>query len=219
MALPTVVSAQEWEQARESLLQKEKAATRALDALAAERRRLPAVRVRGDYVLRDPAGERTLLDAFEGRRQLVVYHFMLTPGAAPCVGCSSFTDNIGRLEHLHARDTTFALVSRAPVDEIEAVRSRMQWSVPWYSSAGTTFNEDFGVTLPQGETFGLSALLRDGDDVYRTYFTDRRGADRLRFDFNILDLTPYGRQESWEDSPAGWPQTPPYQWWRLHDQY
>jgi predicted dithiol-disulfide oxidoreductase (DUF899 family) len=136
-----------------------------------------------------------------------------------CKGCSSFTDNVGHLAHLHARDTSFALVSRAPLSEIQATKQRMGWTVPWVSSFGSTFNEDLGLTRRGEDSFGLSVLLRDGDRIFRTYFTSARGVDRLRFDFNLLDLTPLGRQEDWEDSPEGWPQSPPYTWWRLHDEY
>jgi predicted dithiol-disulfide oxidoreductase (DUF899 family) len=219
MNLPPIVSTAEWTDARQALLVKEKEATRALDALAAERRRLPMVPIDKPYEFEGPDGSGTLADLFDGRRQLVVYHFMLTPGEEPCTGCSSFTDNVGDLAHLHARDTSFVLVSRAPQAEIQAFQRRMGWTVPWYSSFGSDFNRDFGLSTGQGETFGLSVFLRDGDRVYRTYFTDSRGVDRLRMDFNLLDLTPYGRQEEWEDSPEGWPQTPPYAWWRLHDEY
>ncbi len=219
MTHPAIVSPAEWEAAREALLVKEKEATRALDRLAAERRRLPMVRIDKRYVFEGANGEATLLDLFEGRRQLVVYHFMFGPGEDPCTGCSSFTDNVGNLAHLHARDTSFALVSRAPMAEIQAYQRRMGWTVPWYSSFGSDFNEDFGVSTPEGERFGLSVFLREGDSVYRAYFTSARGVDRLRIDFNLLDLTPLGRQEQWEDSPEGWPQTPPYEWWRKHDEY
>jgi predicted dithiol-disulfide oxidoreductase (DUF899 family) len=219
MTHPAIVSPAEWEAAREALLVKEKEATRALDRLAAERRRLPMVRIDKRYVFQGASGEATLLDLFEGRRQLVVYHFMFGPGEDPCTGCSSFTDNVGNLAHLHARDTSFALVSRAPLAEIQAYQRRMGWTVPWYSSFGGDFNEDFGVSTPEGERFGLSVFLREGDSVYRTYFTSARGVDRLRIDFNLLDLTPLGRQEQWEDSPEGWPQTSPYEWWRKHDEY
>jgi predicted dithiol-disulfide oxidoreductase (DUF899 family) len=219
MTHPAIVSPAEWEAAREALLVKEKEATRALDRLAAERRRLPMVRIDKRYVFEGASGETTLLDLFEGRRQLVVYHFMFGPGEDPCTGCSSFTDNVGNLAHLHARDTSFALVSRAPLAEIQAYQRRMGWTVPWYSSFGSDFNEDFGVSTPEGERFGLSVFLREGDSVYRAYFTSARGVDRLRIDFNLLDLTPLGRQEQWEDSPEGWPQTPPYDWWRKHDEY
>ena len=220
MSLPVIVSAAAWRDASDSLLVKEKQATRDLDALAAERRRLPMVRIAADYVFEGPEGEASLLDLFDGRRQLVIYHFMFAPGAEhPCGGCSSFTDNVGNLAYLRARDTAFALVSRAPQAELQPFKERMGWTVPWFSSFGSDFNRDFGVTTDRGEGFGLSVLLRDGDSVFRTYFTSARGVDRLRIDFNLLDLTPLGRQEEWEDSPAGRPQTPPYQWWRLNDEY
>ncbi len=126
-----------------------------------------------------------------------------------------FVDNVGHLAHLHARDTSFVLVSRAPIDEIEDFRQRMGWAIPWYSIAEGDFNEDFGVTTG----FGLNVFLRDGDRVFRTYFTTGRGVEALGSNWTFLDLTPLGRQETWEDSPDGYPQTPPYQWWRLHDEY
>ena len=216
MKTPPVVSLEEWQAAREQLLVKEKEATRQRDALAAERRRLPRVRVEKDYAFEGPVGTLGLPELFGGRRQLIVYHHMLKPAdPAPCEGCSMFVDNIGHLAHLHARDTSLALVSRAPVDEIEAFRKRMGWTIPWYSVAGTTFNEDHGVAAG----FGLNVFLRDGDEVFRTYFLNGRGAEALGSNWTFLDLTPLGRQETWEDSPEGYPQTPPYEWWRLHDQY
>jgi predicted dithiol-disulfide oxidoreductase (DUF899 family) len=219
MILPPIVTEGEWQAARDRLLLKEKEATRALDALAAERRRLPMVPINKPYVFDGPAGTASLLDLFGERRQLIVYHFMLQPGSDHrCPGCSSFVDNIGHLDHLHARDTTLVLVSRAPREEIVPFQRRMGWSVPWYSSHGSDFNHDLGLTSDQD--FGLSVFLRDEDNrVFRSYFTTARGVDRLRMDFNLLDLTPLGRQETWEDSPVGRPQTPPYQWWRLHDEY
>jgi predicted dithiol-disulfide oxidoreductase (DUF899 family) len=220
MSLPPVVTEAEWQHAVHDLRMKEKAATRVLDVLAAERRELPMVRM-APYELTAPDGAPVrLADLFEGRRQLLVYHFMLGSGGAPCVGCSAWTDNVGDLTHLRQRDTSFALVSRAPQPEIRAVQERMGWTAPWYSASGSSFHEDLGlVSEDGGERFALSAFLRDGDDVYRTYYTAARGVDRLRLDFNLLDLTAYGRQETWEVSPDGWPQTPPYTWWRLHDQY
>lgn len=222
--LPQVVSQAEWEIARAKLLAKEKEATRAQDALAAERRRLPMVRIEKDYVFEGPEGEVSLLDLFAGRRQLIIYHFMFAPGvdgwpSAGCPGCSMFADQIGNLAHLHARDTSLALVSRAPVAKIEPYKKRMGWTVPWFSSSGSDFNVDFGVTTDEGETFGLSVFLRDGGTVYRTYFTSGRGVEALGSTWTFLDLTSLGRQETWEDSPAGWPQTPPYEWWRRHDEY
>jgi len=228
MNLPTVVTAEEWQVARDVLLVKEKEATRARDVLAAERRRLPRVRIDHDYVFDRPAGKATLLDLFEGRGQLLLYHFMFGPNQeAGCDGCSMFVDQIGHLAHLHARDTSFALVSRAPIEKLEAYRKRMGWTIPWYSSFESDFNVDFGVgpETPQegvyqdGESFGLSVFLRDGEDIYRTYFTTARGAEALGSVWTFLDLTPLGRQEEWEDSPEGYPQTKPYQWWRRHDEY
>ena len=224
MNLPPVVSAEEWQAAHEELLAKEKEATRARDALAAERRRQPMVEIDKPYVFEGPEGEATLLDLFEGRRQLILYHFMFAPGvdgwpSAGCDGCSMVVDNLGHLAHLHARDTSFVLVSRAPIASIESYRERMGWTVPWYSSAGSDFNVDFGVTTEQGETFGLSVFLRDGERVYRTYFTSERGVEALGSVWTFLDLTPLGRQEDWEDSPPGRPQGPRYVWWRRHDEY
>lgn len=216
MNLPQVVSPAGWAAARAALLVKEKEATRARDALAAERRRLPMVRVEREYVFDGPDGKASLLDLFDGRRQLIVYHHMLQPGDDdPCSGCGMFVDNIGHLAHLHARDTSLVLVSRAPSREIEAFKARMGWTIPWYSSTGTGFDADFDVTAG----FGLNVFLRAGDEVFRTYFTTGRGVEALGSNWTFLDLTPLGRQEDWEDSPDGWPQTPPYQWWRLHDEY
>ncbi|MGH8647119.1 MAG: DUF899 domain-containing protein [Gammaproteobacteria bacterium] len=224
MSLPPIVSPAEWQAAHDALLAKEKAATRARDALAAERRRQPMVKIDKPYVFEGSAGNVSLLELFERRRQLILYHFMFGPGAhgwpdAGCPGCSMFVDQVGRLAHLHARDTSFALVSIAPLSKIEAYQKRMGWTIPWYSSAGSDFNRDFGVTTDSGETFGLSVFLRDGDSVYRSYFTSGRGVEALGSVWTFLDLTPLGRQENWEDSPKGWPQTPPYSWWRRHDEY
>jgi predicted dithiol-disulfide oxidoreductase (DUF899 family) len=222
--LPEIVSLTDWQAARDKLLVKEKAATRARDALAAERRRLPMVRIEKDYVFEGPNGKASLLDLFEGRRQLIIYHFMFAPGvegwpSAGCPGCSMVVDNIGHIAHFHARDVSFALVSHAPPAQIEPYKARMGWTLPWYSSFGSDFNVDFGVTTDEGETFGLSVFLRDGDSVFRTYFTARRGVEALGSVWTFLDLTPFGRQENWEESPAGWPQTAPYEWWRRHDEY
>ena len=222
--LPQVVSEADWKAAHEELLAKEKEATRARDALAAERRRQPMVRIDKDYVFEGPEGKASLLDLFAGRRQLILYHFMFAPDVdgwpeAGCEGCSMVVDNVGHLAHLHARDTSFVLVSRAPVAPIEAYRERMGWTIPWFSSSDSDFNVDFGVTTDRGETFGLSVFLRDGDDVYRTYFTSGRGVEALGSIWTFLDLTPLGRQEDWEDSPEGYPQTSRYEWWRRHDEY
>ena len=222
--LPPIVSRAEWRVARDKLLVKEKEATRMRDALAAERRRLPMVRVDQPYIFEGESGEATLLDLFETRRQLVVYHFMFAPDVsgwpeAGCVGCSWYADNIGSLSHLHARDTSLVLVSRAPLPNILAYKKRMGWHLPWYSSAGSDFNVDFGVTSADGESSGTSVFLRDGEQVFHTYFTSGRGDEMLGSFWAFLDLTPLGRQETWEDSPPGWPQSPPYEWWRRHDEY
>ncbi len=203
--------------------------TRSLDALAAERRRLPMVPIDKKYVFDGPDGEVSLLDLFEGRRQLILYHFMFSPvvsgwPSAGCPGCSLVIDQIGHLAHLHARDTSFAAVSIAPLANIRKYKKRMGWTVPWVSSFGTDFNKDFGRTTEptdkhDGEIFGLSVFFRDCKKIYRSYFTDGRGVEALGTVWQLLDLTPYGRQEKWEESPAGWPQTPPFQWWERHDEY
>jgi len=228
MEYPPVVSQRVWEAAREKLLEKEKAATRARDALAAERRRLPRVRIEKHYEFEGPNGKVSLADLFEGRRQLLLYHFMFGPNQdAGCTGCSMVLDQICPLPHLHARDTSFAAVSRAPIEKIEAYRRRMGWEVPWVSSFANDFSVDFGrgprVPDPSrdqdGELFGLSVFLRDGSEIYRTYFTTERGVEALGPVWTLLDLTPLGRQEEWEDLPEGYPQTPPYEWWRRHDEY
>ena len=228
MNIPEIVTEEEWQSARQALLAEEKEATRRRDALAAKRRRLPMVAVEKDYILDGPGGKASLLDLFEGRTQLLLYHFMFGPNQdVGCDGCSMFVDQIGHLAHLHARGTSFALVARAPIAKIEAYRERMGWTIPWYSSFESDFNVDFGVSpeAPQpdvyqdGETFGLSVLLRNGDRVFRTYFTTLRGVEALGRVWTFLDLTPLGRQETWEDSPAGYPQTKPYEWWRRHDEY
>jgi predicted dithiol-disulfide oxidoreductase (DUF899 family) len=223
MNLPCVVSATDWRVARESLLVKEKEATHARDALAAERRRLPMVRIEKEYVFEGPKGKVSLLELFETRRQLIVYHFMFGPGvdgwpSEGCVGCSMFVDQIGHLAHMRARDTSFVLVSRAPLESIEAYRERMGWAVPWVSSAGSDFNVDFGATQGDREAFGLSVLLRDGDRVFRSYFTAGRGVEALGSVWTFLDLTPLGRQENWEEPPAGRVQSTPVPW-RRHDEY
>jgi predicted dithiol-disulfide oxidoreductase (DUF899 family) len=225
-ALPRIVSEGEWRAARNALLAKEKELTHARDALAAERRRLPMVRVEKDYVFDSPEGKVSLPELFGGRSQLLLYHFMFAPGvsgwpSAGCPGCSMFTDNIGQFTpaHLQARGISLALVSLAPLANIEAYRKRMSWSHRWVSSAGNTFNVDYGLTTKEGEGHGLSVFLRDDDEIFRTYFTSARGTEVLGNVWGFLEATPFGRQEEWEDSPSGWPQTPPYQWWRRHDEY
>jgi predicted dithiol-disulfide oxidoreductase (DUF899 family) len=215
---------EQWRTEHEKLLKKEKAATRERDALAADRRRMPMAEIEKEYVFEGPNGRASLLELFDGRRQLIVYHFMFAPGVdgwpdAGCDGCSFFVDQITHLAHLHARDTSLVLISWAPLENLQRYQRRMGWTIPWYSSAGSDFNDDFGLSTSRGETFGLSVLFRDGDRVFRTYFTTGRGVEMLGSPWSFLDLTPLGRQEEWEDSPAGWPQTPPYVWWRRHDEY
>lgn len=222
--LPPIVPQQEWQAAQARMLAREKQMTRARDALAAERRRQPAVRIGKDYVFEGPQGKARLVDLFEGRHQLLVYHFMFAPSVhgwpdAGCPGCSMFVDGLCHPSHLHARDTSLALVSLAPLANIERFRRRMGWDRPWYSSEGSEFNRDMGATTDQGEAPGLSVFLRDGNDVFRTYFVSARGLEAVGTVWSLLDLTPYGRQENWEESPQGWPQTEPYQWWRRHDEY
>ncbi len=255
-AHPKVVSREEWLAARLALLAREKELTHQQDALSAARRRLPMVKIDKPYAFEGPDGRASLLDLFDGRRQLLVYHFMFDPGQPPadksgdpwdegCRGCSFVTDNVPHLSHLRARDTSFVLVSRAPQAKIIPFKARMGWTIPWYSSFGSDFNYDFNVTtnesvLPviynfqdkatleakgqvyhlQGEQPGLSVFFRKGDEVFHSYSTYARGLEAMLVTNHLLDLTPYGRQEAWEDSPEGWPQSPRmFAWIRHHDKY
>jgi len=214
MATMTVVTQQEWDEAAAGFRAREKEATRARDALAAARRRLPAVEVDPGYRFVGPGGGATLADLFDGRPQLILYHHMLGPGDDdPCAGCCLFTDNVGHLDHLRARGVSFALSSRAPIAEIEAFREHMGWDVPWYEDADG-FRDAMGVG-----GFGLDVFLREGDRVLRTYSTTGRGVEALGSSWTFLDLVPYGRQELWEDTPDGRPQSEPYSWWRRHGEY
>jgi predicted dithiol-disulfide oxidoreductase (DUF899 family) len=223
-ALPKIVPEAAWWKAHDKLLAKEKEATHARDRLAAERRRQPMVKIEKDYEFAGPAGRVSLPGLFDGRRQLILYHFMFAPGVpgwpdAACPGCSMFVDQVGHLAHFHARTTSFCLVSRAPLKNLQRYKKRMEWKVPWVSSAGSDFNTDFGVTTAKGETFGLSVFLRDRTRIFRTYFTAGRGVEALGSVWSFLDLTPFGRQETWEDSPRGWPQSEAHTAWRRHDEY
>lgn len=206
MEKPRIVPAEEWQHARDELLKAEKEATRALDALAARRRRLPMVAFDGGYAFETPDGRKTLLDLFDGRGQLVVYQFMDNGPDDHCPGCTAFTNSVAGLAGLAESGVSWVTVSNMPLAQIEAYKARMGWTMPFVSSRGTSFSADCGAD----GGFMLSVFLRDGDDVYRTYSTTARGVDRLLFTNNILDLTPYGRQEEWEDSPPGWPQHPTY---------
>jgi predicted dithiol-disulfide oxidoreductase (DUF899 family) len=226
MKTPSIVSPQEWEAEREKLLVKEKEYMRAGDALAAERRRMPWMAVEKDYSFEGPDGQASLVDLFEGRRQLIVYRAFYGPevttyaegGSYPelgCVGCSFVADQVAHQAHLSGRDTSLAFVSRAPQEEIQGLQERMGWQhIPWYTITDD-FDTDFGVR----EWHGTNAFIRDGDKVFRTYFVDARGDERMGNTWAYLDITALGRQEEWEDSPEGYPQTPPYQWWNYHDAY
>lgn len=211
--LPEVVAAPEWQAARDELLVREKAATRALDAVAAQRRKLPMVEVRADHEFEGPAGPVSLPDLFAGRRQLIVYHFMMFAGDDHrCSGCSMMVDGLGHLGHLNARDTTLVLTSPAPQSQLRPYQERMGWTVPWFT-ATTEFTRECGA----GRGFGISVFLREGASVYRTYFTTGRGGDLPNSTLRWLDLTPLGRQEAWEDAGRG--DSPASSWWRLHDEY
>jgi predicted dithiol-disulfide oxidoreductase (DUF899 family) len=219
MNTPPVVSPEEWDEARERMLVKEKQLTRARDGLAAERRRMPWLAVEKPYAFGRPEGKVSLLDLFEGRRQLIIYRFFYDPGLkgypeAGCEGCSFIADQVGHLAHLNARDTTLAFVSRAPQADIERWKAKMGWEIPWYTLTDD-FDADFGVD----EWHGTNAFIRDGDRIFRTYFVDSRGDEAMGSTWAYLDITALGRQEGWEDSPDGYPQTPAYQWWRLHNEY
>lgn len=215
--MQTVVSEREWQQALDEFRVKEKAHTLERDQLNAERRRLPVTEITKPYRFHGPEGEVGLLDLFEGRKQLIVYHFMFAE--SPCTGCSMMVDNMGHPAHIRARDTSLVLVSLAPYSKLSAFKERMGWNLPWYSSEGSDFNRDFGATRENGEMFGVSVLIREGEKIYRSYFTTLRGVEYVGTNFSYLDLTPMGRQELWEDSPDWVPQTPPYQWWKKHDEY
>jgi predicted dithiol-disulfide oxidoreductase (DUF899 family) len=221
MNMPPIVSPQEWKSAREELLVKEKEHTRAGDALAAERRRMPRMAVEKDYTFEGPDGPASLHDLFQGRRQLVVYRFFFEPGASGwpergCEGCSFVADQVAHLAHLNARDTTLVFVSRAPQPDIGRWKARMGWEqIPWY-----TITDDFDADFDVDEWHGTNAFLRDDDDqIFRTYFIDQRGDEAMGSTWSYLDITALGRQEQWEQSPEGYPQTEAYVWWKLHDEY
>jgi len=229
--LPKVVSRDEWRTERLKHLEHEKEVTRHRDRVSAERRRLPMVALDKEYIFDGPEGKRSLLDLFGNCRQLIIYHFMFDPEwDTGCGGCTGYVDALGDLSMLGERDTTFALVSRAPLAKLEAYKAGKGWSVPWYSSFGSNFNYDFHVTLDarvapveynyrasaqmakpiEGEEHGMSVFFRVGDALFHTYSTYARGTEDLTDTYNLLDITPYGRQEDWEDSPPGWPQKPTY---------
>ena len=217
--MPLIVSPAEWTDAWGKMLVKEKASNRAQDALAAERRRMPWMAVEKAYEFEGPQGKVSLADLFEGRRQLIVYRAFFEPGVYgwpdhACRGCSLGADQVSNLAHLNARDTTLVYASRAPQADIERLKARMGWKMPWYTFEGT-FDADFGVD----EWHGHNVFFRDGNQIFRTYFTNNRGDEALGTTWSYLDITPLGRQEVWEDSPEGYPQTQTYKWWNWNDNY
>lgn len=210
-----VVDAPQWREAHAAQLAEEKALTRAMDALAAKRRRMPWQKVEREYRFIGPDGLESLADLFEGRSQLIVYHHMLQADRPPCPGCSLYGDQVPDLAHLSARDTSFVMVALAPLAVIEAYRKRMGWTFPFVETT-EGFGDDFDV--PRGD-HGLNVFIRREGAIYRTWLTGRRGMETLGSVWGLLDLTPTGRQENWQDAPDWVEQGPPYQWWRLHDEY
>ena len=211
LAHPPIATRDEWLAARKTLLAHEKEVTKHYDRVSAERRRLPMVKLEKTYMFDSPEGKRSLLDLFDGHHQLIVYHFMFDPTwENGCDGCTGFVNELADLSMLPARDTQFVLISRAPLEKLQAYKARKGWDRPWYSSFGSDFNYDFQVTTDKGETHGLSVFFRIDDDIFHTYSTYNRGTESLTDAYRLLDMTPYGRQEDWEDSPSGWPQHPTY---------
>lgn len=224
MNTPPVVSEEEWTRAWKEMLVKEKELMRARDALAAQRRRMPWMAVDKNYTFGGPQGEVSLLDLFDGRRQLIVYRAFIEPGTGDwpehgCTGCSLMADHVPNLAHLNARDTTFVYASRASQADLERMKTKMGWHHPWYTilpSKGAAFDADFGVK----DWHGTNVFIRDdANRIYRTYFVNGRGDEVFVNTWNLLDVTALGRQEDWEDSPEGYPQGPPYEWWSWHDTY
>src|SRR5258705_726466 len=215
----TIVSREAWEAARQQMLVKEKSLVRARDSLAADRRRMPWMAVEKTYEFEGPRGKVNLLDLFEGRRQLIVYRAFFEPGVHgwpehACIGCSLGADQVAHVAHLNARDTTLAYAPRAPRTDIARLKVRMGWKMPWYTITDS-FDKDFGVD----EWHGHNAFIREGERVFRTYFINVRGDEAMGTTWSFLDMTALGRQETWEDSPAGYPQSQPYKWWNWHDSY
>lgn len=210
-AHPQIVSRDEWLVARETLLAHEKELTKHYDQVSAERRRLPMVKVEKTYTFNGSEGKRSLYDLFDGHSQLIVYHFMFDPSWDDgCMGCTGFVNDLGDLSELQVRNTQFVIISRAPLEKLLAYKARMGWERPWYSAFDTDFNQDFEVTVDGGERHGLSVFFRIDDEIFHTYSTYKRGCESLSDVYRLLDMTPYGRQEDWEDSPVGFPQRPTY---------
>lgn len=220
-AHPPIVDREAWTAARDALLPLEKAGTRVLDAIAAQRRRLPMTEIE-NYTFEGEGGPVTFLELFAGRSQLIVHHFMFDPAwAQGCAFCSDDADNaVPHLAHFAPYDISFVRLSRAPIEKLLAYSARMGWTVPWYSSGGTTFNQDWGWTRPGGgEVSGFSVYLQLEGRPYLTYRTEARGVELLSSIAGHLDLTPYGRQEAWQDVPAGWPQDDTFTKIKRHDEY
>jgi predicted dithiol-disulfide oxidoreductase (DUF899 family) len=233
---PKIVTRDEWLAERKKLLAVEKELTKHGDRVNAERRRLPMVKIDKEYIFDSRHGKQSLADLFEGRRQLIIYHFMFDPSwDKGCTGCTGYIDALGDLSMLNERDTTFAVVSRAPLAKLEAYKAERGWDINWYSSFGSDFNYDFHVTLDEkvapieynyrskaeqearkgpnlmsGEAHGLSVFFQLDRDIFHTNSTYARGTESLTDSYRLLDQTPYGRQEDFEDSPSGWPQRPTY---------
>jgi predicted dithiol-disulfide oxidoreductase (DUF899 family) len=235
VAHPPVVSESEWRKARLDLLAREKELTKHYDRVAAERRRLPMVKVEKTYTFHTVDGEKTLPELFKGQRQLIVYHFMFGPDwQKGCPGCTWFADALGDLSKLKERDANFVMISRAPLEKLLAYKKERGWEEDWVSSLGSDFNYDYHVTLDDavapreynylagpeldakngrsitGEEHGISVFFRIGDDIFHTYSCFARGTEAKVNAFSLLDLTPYGRQQDFEDSPAGFPQKATY---------
>jgi predicted dithiol-disulfide oxidoreductase (DUF899 family) len=237
IAHPPIVSQEHWIEERKKLLANEKELTKHYDRVNAERRRLSMVKIEKDYVFDGPKGKLSLQELFEGRRQLIVYHFMFDPAwDKGCSGCTGYVNALGDLSALNDLDTTFALISRAPLEKLEAYKAEKGWTVRWFSSFGSDFNYDFHVTLDpkiapaeynyrnkaemaaakgrpvlmEGEEHGLSVFFLLDDDIFHTYSAFARGTESLTDSYRLLDTTPYGRQQDFEKSPSGWPQKPTY---------
>ena len=225
---PPIVSQQVWLEGRKKLLAQEKELTRLKDRVNAERRRQPMVKVDKDYTFDGPEGKVSLLDLFQGKRQLIVHHFMFRPDwEKGCPGCTGHVNAIGNIDSLEKLDTRYVIVSRASLDKLEAYKKLKGWDRPWYSSNTSDFNFDFNVSFKagdddaiynyaprdetgEGEGPGMSVFFRIGDEVYHTYSVFARGLESITDSYDFLDLTPYGRQEDFEESPEGWPQHPTY---------
>ena len=207
-ALPPIVDATTWQRSLDELRVREKAATRELDAIAAQRRRMPMVRM-PEYTLDSANGPVTLAEMFDGASQLIVYNHMWFPGEQwQCPGCTGFTSQFTRLEFLDNYQARFVIVTQGPIDEALEYKRRVGNTMTWYSTSNSPFGADVGA--PAGGGFAVNVFLRDGDTVYRTWHTNGRGTEQLAHTFALIDLLPYGRQEDWQDSPDGWPQVPTY---------